>query len=284
MEKALPEIYSGLSTQNVLALAEGIMTTDSYPKIRSAKVGTGILSGVAKGAGMIEPNMATMLSFLMTDVQIERDKLRMLFSEAVDESYNTISVDHDQSTSDTALIFSSNLKPPVSDDVWRQALRDVCGQLARDVVRNGEGTAHVLEVEVSGALDKKTARAVGQAVVNSPLVKTAVFGNDPNIGRILAAVGSYLGNNAIPLDVSKLELDIGTLKVFHSGKFDLNGEKEDALFNYMKEAVMDEKKSFPPHEKAVHFHVRLGQGNSSAVVLGSDLSHEYISVNADYRS
>nr|WP_053335708.1 bifunctional ornithine acetyltransferase/N-acetylglutamate synthase [Salinispira pacifica] len=156
------------SADSLLAFARAIMTTDSYPKIRVRKVGRGRIVGVVKGAGMIEPDMATMLGFIFTDLQVPRDALREILKEAVDCSFNRISVDSDQSTSDMVLAFSSG-KIGVELEEFQREFTELCRDLSMDIVRNGEGTAHVMDIEVCGSQDPRLSREIGKAVANSPL-------------------------------------------------------------------------------------------------------------------
>jgi glutamate N-acetyltransferase/amino-acid N-acetyltransferase len=268
---------------NALSAAEGIMTTDAYPKVRTRKVGEGRITGIAKGAGMIEPNMGTLLVFLTTDIVLDRDEADAALRRVVERSFNRITVDSDQSTSDMALLLSSR-KHEAGLEEFARALEEVCVDLARDIVRNGEGTKHVLEVSVHGAASEKEAVAFGKAVCNSPLVKTAVFGNDPNVGRILMAVGDYAGNAGIDLDTDVLEIAIGGTPVFTRGAFGLTDEIEKSLFDYLTEAAFDTSGGFPPHQRNVEMTLSLGRGSAEAVVWGSDLSYDYVKENADYRS
>jgi glutamate N-acetyltransferase/amino-acid N-acetyltransferase len=285
MIAALPGLVEALHGGHCADAARAIMTTDSYPKLRSAAVGGGRLVGFAKGAGMIEPNLATMLVFLLTDFKIPRNVLRRILKQTAEETFNCISVDGDQSTSDTVLLLSSGKGPEISEDEFVRVLRDVCSGLARDIVRNGEGTGHVMRVRVSEARSFELARAFGKAVVNSPLVKTAVFGNDPNVGRIVSALGDYAGNSGIELDTKKIGISLGNESIFEGGAFRLDQEKEKRLSSCLALAGMDTKeKKYPPHDRTVDIDVRLGEGGSEAVVYGSDLSYDYVRENADYRS
>lgn len=284
MREALPRLVKSSHKGSMLKLAQSIMTTDSFPKMRSVKVGDGIISAVVKGAGMIEPNMATMLAFILTDLDVGRDLLRESLSEAVEQSFNRISIDSDQSTSDSVFILSSGEKSSVSKADFKKALVQLCNDLASDVVRNGEGTSHVMRVQINGFSDDLIAVGAAKAIVNSPLVKTALFGNDPNVGRFISALGDYCGNNDIELDRSSLSLTLGSEEVFRSGQFCLDEQKEDRLFHYLKEASLCvPSKGYPEHERFVEIKVSL-KGRGQAVVLGSDLSYEYIRENAEYRS
>ena len=280
--------------------ARAIMTTDRYPKVRSRRAGAATVTGIAKGAGMIEPSMATMpmatmLAFLLTDAAVDRDALQRLLDAAVRDSFNRISVDGDQSTSDMVLALASQRAAPVAEPALGAAIAGVCRDLAADIVRNGEGVEHVIRVAVRAPGTEEQAAAIGKAVVNSPLVKTAVYGCDPNVGRIVSAVGDHLGSLAAgaapPLAAADVRL--GGITVFRGGAFDLDGTKEAALAAYLRERRVDHTLPYPPHDGAVEIKVDFGAGASGplgrapvrqAVVLGADLSHGYVTENADYRS
>ena len=296
MAEALPRAVAGLQARSVLPAAEAIMTTDLYPKVRRAQVGPGSVVGIAKGAGMIEPSLATMLVFLLTDLDVPRAELRAALAEAVEGSFNAISVDSDTSTSDTVALLASGRRPRPDPAAFREALGRVCRDLAEDVVRNGEGVRHVMRVLVAGAPDPAAARAVGKAVVNSPLVKTAVAGNDPNVGRLLAAVGKAAGERGLALDPARLRLRLGGEPIFEGGAMRLDPEKERRLSAHLSGAELYPSRpaddgltfkpplDYPPHERCVELEVDLGPGAGSAEVLGADLTHEYVTENADYRS
>ena len=285
MKAALPALKESLQAATVLNVARGIMTTDLFPKVRAATAGEARIVGIAKGAGMIEPNMATLLVFILTDAKVERETLCRLHREAVGQSFNRISVDSDQSTSDMAILLSSGRKQISGNDDFRDALLSVYGALAEDVVRNGEGTGHVIRTVVRGAGDIGTAEAVGKAIINSPLVKTAAFGNDPNVGRIIMAAGDFLGTSKIKVDPGDITISIGGEVVFENGSFALDAEKEKRIFNHMKEAELDpDKNRYPAHDRRIEIELDLGAGKESAAVLGSDLSYGYVRENADYRT
>ncbi len=272
-------------SQSLLPVARGIMTTDTFPKIRSARCGSGTIVATAKGAGMIEPNLATMLVFILTDITISRLELHDTAAEIIDRTFNRISVDSDQSTSDMVLLFSSCRKRQVPRHEFIQALEEVCGPLAEDVVRNGEGTAHVVRVRVEGAGTDFLAVGYGKAVINSLLVKTAIFGNDPNVGRIIMALGDFAGSGDPSFDLQTVEIDLGGYPVFRNGAFRLDEEKERVLSDYLKDCALDyETTGYPQHDRKVEITVRLGRGAGEAEVLGSDLSYGYVGVNADYRT
>jgi glutamate N-acetyltransferase/amino-acid N-acetyltransferase len=295
MLSALPGVVAALRDASVLPAAEGIVTTDRYPKVRSAAVGAGRIVGIAKGAGMIEPNLATMLVYILTDLAAPRDALRAMLARAVDTSFNCISVDSDTSTSDTVVAVSSGRVPCPDPAAFEAALATVCGDLAEDVVRNGEGVRHVIRVQVTGAPDATQARALGKAIVNAPLFKCAVAGNDPNVGRLVQAIGKHVGEQAPALDVSRLRARLGGIEIFADGAFRLDPARETALVAHLKQAelyasappkdgVFTPPVDFPAHERCVEVDVDLGAGTGRATVLGGDLTHEYVSENADYRS
>jgi glutamate N-acetyltransferase/amino-acid N-acetyltransferase len=295
MIAALPAAVGALAPGSVLPAAEGIVTTDLYPKVRRADVGGGSIVGIAKGAGMIEPNLATMLVYLLTDIAVPRAELRQMLARATDASFNAISIDSDTSTSDTVVALSSGRVPFADWGAFERALHQVCRDLAEDVVRNGEGVRHVIRVTVREAASLGLARALGKAVVNGPLFKCAVAGNDPNVGRLIQAIGKHVGAHAPGTDLSGLRATMGGIEIFSGGVFRLNPEKEAALVAHLRSAelyasqvgpdgVFSAPIDFPPHERAVELEIALGNGAASATVLGGDLTHEYVSENADYRS
>jgi glutamate N-acetyltransferase/amino-acid N-acetyltransferase len=293
---SLPAAVGALAAGSIMPAAEGIVTTDLYPKVRRCSVGGGSIVGIAKGAGMIEPNMATMLVYLLTDLAVPRAELRRILAEAVEPSFNSISIDSDTSTSDTVALVSSGRVPCPDAGAFARALRSVCADLAEDVVRNGEGVRHVIRVTVVNAPDFASARALGKAVVNAPLFKCAVAGNDPNVGRLVQAIGKHVGTQAEGGDLSRMRMTLGGVEIFADGAFRLDPSKEAALVAHMRGAelyasappvngVFSAPVDFPAHERCVEIGVDLGgPGKASAVVLGADLTHEYVSENADYRS
>ncbi len=292
---ALPQAAGALAAGSVLPAAEGIVTTDLYPKVRRASVGRGSIVGIAKGAGMIEPNLATMLVYVLTDVVVPRDELRAMLARAVAESFNTISVDSDTSTSDTVVVLSSGRVPCDDLAAFERGLHQVCRDLAEDVVRNGEGIRHVIRVTVRNAASVVLARALGKAVVNAPLFKCAVAGNDPNVGRLVQAIGKHVGAHAPETDLSRLRARMGGIEIFAGGVFQLDPAKETALVAHLRsaelyasapprEGVFTAPIDYPPHERCVELEIEVGNGPASATVIGGDLTHEYVSENADYRS
>jgi glutamate N-acetyltransferase/amino-acid N-acetyltransferase len=297
MAAALPAAVASLQGASILPAADGIMTTDLYPKVRRAVLpGGATLVGIAKGAGMIEPNLATMLVYLLTDAAVPREELRAALAEAVEPSFNSMSIDSDTSTSDTVVLLASGAAGPVARGAFRAALGQVCRDLAEDVVRNGEGVRHVMRVRLTGAPDHAAARALGKAIVNSPLLKTAVAGNDPNVGRLVAALGKEAGARGIPLDPSRARLTLGGEVIVEGGLFRLDREKERRLTAHLLAAELYPQTpaadgitfrppvDYPPHERCVEIEAVVGDGPGRAEVLGADLTHEYVTENADYRS
>jgi glutamate N-acetyltransferase/amino-acid N-acetyltransferase len=272
------------------------MTTDLYPKVRRVELGGGSIVGFAKGAGMIEPDLATMLVYLLTDLDVPREALRSMLPAVMGPTFNAISIDSDQSTSDTVAVVSSRRVPCDDVRVFASALAEVCVLLAEDVVRNGEGVHHVIRCRVSGAPDVETARGVGKSVVNSPLVQCAICGNDANVGRLIMAVGKFCGAHGIELDASRLLISVAGIEVFSGGAFLLDPGVDARLTERLRHAAMYSSAppdargvfrppiDFPPHERVVDLDVDLGLGSAAFSVLGADRSHEYISENADYRS
>ncbi|HEX8252859.1 MAG TPA: bifunctional glutamate N-acetyltransferase/amino-acid acetyltransferase ArgJ [Thermoanaerobaculia bacterium] len=268
----LPDAVSRLSSGGIEALSHAILTTDVGPKVAQATFTIdgkrGRLVGVAKGAGMIHPNMATMLGFLMTDANIDAPALQRALKTAVDQSFNAISVDGDTSTNDTVVVLASGKLGNATDaDLadFQRALDTLCRELAWMIVRDGEGAVRVMELEVTGAKNDRDAKLAAHAIATSPLVKTALHGGDPNWGRILAAVG----RSGARFSLKKISLHAGTIALVTNGAPTSYSEKEAA-------------KVFA--RERVPLRVDLGNGNARAVVLSSDLGHDYVSLNADYRS
>jgi len=291
-EDVVPEAIKDMKSDSALDMAEAIMTTDRYPKVRSKTLSSGArIVAVAKGAGMIEPNMATMLCYILTDAAFPPNTpLNPILKSSMDVSFNCISVDSDESTSDTAVLISSS-KIPTDVNEFSNALTEVCKSLAGDVVRNGEGTGHVIQVTIqnyNGLFDDIQAKSIGKKIVNSPLFKCAVAGNDPNIGRLASAIGSYIGKLDYDVNVDNLSITLGGYDIFSKGSFVLDADKEITLSNYMEDAQLDEHGDFPSHQKCVEIVVDFGSDvedeDDKIVVWGSDLTAEYVSVNSDYRS
>jgi glutamate N-acetyltransferase/amino-acid N-acetyltransferase len=261
--------------------ARAIMTTDTYPKLATRKAeidGVEItINGIAKGAGMIAPDMATMLAFLFTDAAMEPQALRASLDPAVDETLNAITIDSDTSTSDMALIFATGRSaargaPRIADgnDLrlagFRLALHDVLHDLAHQIVKDGEGLTKFVTVKVTGAETKAAARAIAKSIANSPLVKTAIAGEDPNWGRIVAAVGKA-GEAA---DRDRLAIWLGDILVAKDGEV-APAYREALGAAYMK-------------QPEIAITVDVGVGKEAATIWTCDLTKDYIAINADYRS
>ena len=293
---ALPQAAAALQGTSILPAADGIITTDLYAKIRRAELAGGSIVAIAKGAGMIEPNLATMLVYLLTDLDVPREVLRESLARAVAATFNRMSIDSDTSTSDTVVALSSRAVPCPDHAAFDAALERVCGDICEDIVRNGEGVHHVIKVTVSGASDLGLATGVGKAIVNSPLFQCAVCGNDPNVGRLVMAVGKQVGATRPGLDLGRMRLTMGGHLLFSDGVFRLDPDVERHLVAHLSAAEMYTSTPpadgvtfvpphrFPPHERAVEIGVELGLGAIGCTILGADRSHEYISENADYRS
>ncbi|MBN2651564.1 MAG: bifunctional ornithine acetyltransferase/N-acetylglutamate synthase [Spirochaetales bacterium] len=282
MKSAVPTLVESIGG-NLLDLAQAIMTTDAYPKIVRRDFCGGSIAIVGKGAGMIEPNLATMLVYIMTDFCVDQAELEAKFPSIINESFNRISIDSDQSTSDSVYLLSSG-KKKVESDLFFKNLAEASLEMANSIVRNGEGTAHVIEVSVLNSIDKEFAASLGKAVVNSPLVKSAIFGNDPNVGRIVSSIGDFAGKTQ-NLDPSRMSVKIGDRVVFDNSSFLIDNDAEVYLNGYFRECSMPEQKGgFPPHFENLKITVDLRLGSESVKVFGSDLSYEYVRENADYRS
>jgi glutamate N-acetyltransferase/amino-acid N-acetyltransferase len=263
------------------AAARAIMTTDTYPKLatRKARLGAAdvVINGIAKGAGMIAPDMATMLSFVATDAPIAADVLQMLLTETATETFNCISIDGDTSTSDTLLAFATGTAArrgaaPIRDagdpalGAFRAAFHEVLHELALMVAKDGEGLSKFVTLEVTGAESRAAARRIGLAIANSPLVKTALAGNDPNWGRIVMAVGKS-GEAA---DRDKLAIWFGDIAVARDGEVHPNYREQQGA-EYFKRA-----------ELAIR--VDAGVGLAKSTIWTCDLTSDYVAINADYRS
>ena len=255
------EMQPGHLEQAALA----IMTTDSHPKMRCARVGDAVLVGIAKGSGMIEPNMATMLSYFMTDAKIAPDVLHRYLREAVEQSFNMVSIDTDTSTSDTVAIMANGLAGDVDLDTFRRTLRQMAVELAKELARDGEGATKLLEVAVDGAASRAQAKRVAKSIVNSPLVKTAVFGADPNWGRIAMAIGKC--EEQTSLVPEHISIAFGDLLVYQG-----EAMREDNLPLLQVYLQRDE----------VVIRVSLGLGDAHATVWGCDLTPDYVRINGTY--
>lgn len=267
MEKiraGLRGIRDDLKPNNLELAAKAIMTTDRYPKFISRPVGRAVIAGIAKGAGMIEPNMATMLVYLMTDAEVPAAALRPMLRRVVDLTFNALSIDTDTSTSDTVVLMANGLAGPAKLRPFENALNEVCEYLTREIARNGEGATKLITVNVGGAQTKAQAKRVAKSIVNSPLVKTAVYGCDPNWGRVIMAVGKTFEES---IDPSRVTIAFGDARVFELGA-PVNCDL-DALRTYLGQAE-------------IMITVDLGIGRASARVWGCDLTEGYIQENAYY--
>lgn len=279
IEAAIPHALSKLSEDNWSFAAEGIMTTDTLPKAFSERVelnGTVVtVTGISKGAGMIRPNMATMLGFLATDASIAPELLPVMVRKLADLSFNQITIDGDTSTNDSFVLIATHQAEhkqitsldSVDGAKLMAAMLRVSQKLAQAIVRDGEGATKFINVLVSGGKNSTECKKVAYAIAHSPLVKTAFYASDPNLGRILAAVG-YAGID--DLDQSKIDLYLDDVWVARQG-----GRHPD----YQESAgqkVMQQSE--------ITIHVVLGRGEATATVWTCDLSHDYVSINADYRS
>jgi glutamate N-acetyltransferase/amino-acid N-acetyltransferase len=246
--------------------AEGIMTTDTYPKALSASVGDATITWVAKGSGMIEPNMATMLSYIFTDAALDAPTLDRLLRRAVAVSFNMLSVDGDTSTSDTCAILANGLAGPVDEEAFSDALGAGSIRMTELLARDGEGAEHMLRVTVGGAADDADARRIAKSIVNSPLVKTMVHGADPNVGRLLMAVGKCFTSSIRP---ETTDAWINGHQVVQGGtRIDFD------------EAVVRAALAVD----TVDIEVNLGVGDGVATAYGCDLTKGYIDENAAYYS
>ena len=269
----LSELSDNLSGDGIEAAARAIMTTDTFPKGSGTTVlidGQPVhISGIAKGSGMIAPDMATMLVYIFTDAVIEQPALQTIVSALNNTTFNCITVDSDTSTSDTLLVAAtgaSGIRVSDSSVGFMEGLRQVMLDLAHQVVRDGEGATKFVEISVTGASSDADARTHAMAIANSPLVKTAIAGEDPNWGRIVMAVGK----SGAPADRDSLAIWFGDILVAKEGWVNPDYREEDAAA-YMKNPELE-------------IHVDLGLGGGTAVVWTCDLTHGYIDINADYRS
>ena len=277
----LDRLSADARPEGLMDAARAIMTTDTFPKAATARVKIGeaqvVINGIAKGAGMIAPDMATMLAFVFTDAAIAAPALQALLAKSVDRSFNCITVDSDTSTSDTLMAFATGAAerrgaPAISDPAdprlgpFKRALGKLLLDLAQQVVRDGEGARKFIEIKVEGAKSRKAAKRIAMAIANSPLVKTAAAGEDANWGRIVMAVGKA-GEKA---ERDKLDIHFGKIRVAHNGLRDPAYSEAEASA-YMKRRKIDIK-------------VNVGVGRATARVWTCDLTKDYVAINGDYRS
>ncbi|SFD62523.1 bifunctional glutamate N-acetyltransferase/amino-acid acetyltransferase ArgJ [Massilia yuzhufengensis] len=274
----LPAAISNLKADNWFNAAEAIMTTDTQPKAASRTVHIGehsvTMTGISKGAGMIKPNMATMLGYLAIDAKVAQPVLDQLVKYAADHSFNSITIDGDTSTNDSFIIVATGAGSLVVDsasgfefEALKDAVTDISRNLAQQIIRDGEGATKFMTITVEQGASVEECRKIAYSIAHSPLVKTAFFASDPNLGRILAAVG-YAGVD--DLDVTKLDLYLDDVWVAKSGGRNPDYKEEDGQ-RIMKQAE-------------ITVRVTLGRGEAAATVWTCDLSHDYVSINADYRS
>lgn len=247
-------------------VAMGIMTTDTVHKIESISIegSSAVIVGVAKGVGMIEPNMATLISMVFTDASVGADALDAIFRRVINRTLNCVSVDTDTSTSDTAIILANGAAGAVDLQAFETALESVLLELTKKIARDGEGAETLIEVRVDNARDSDQAKTVAKAIVNSPLVKTAIHGADPNWGRVAMAIGKC--SQYTDIDQEKVVIRFGTQEVYPT-QVDESGLEQ--LSSYMR-------------GDDVLIHVSLHTGNAAAMVWGCDLTDGYVRINADY--
>ena len=271
MLKSHDLLLKGLAREKGSSVAEAIMTTDTVPKARAAKFTCAnreyTIAGVAKGSGMIAPDMATLLSFIITDASVGKNDLDKIFKGAVDKTFNSITIDGDTSTNDTAIILSPVSDAPITGgkdlQEFTEALEYILSELAEMLMFDGEGVTKVVRVNVTGAADNREAVLIAKSVSNSLLVKTAIFGNDPNWGRIACAAG-YSGAE---VEESLLSIFIEDIALF------LKGKTEDVDYSIPSEIL---------NRKSYNINIHIGIGKGEASILTSDLSYDYVRINAEY--
>ncbi len=279
LRAGLPACRERLAAGNWFEAAQAIMTTDTLPKAASRRLELGgetvTVTGIAKGAGMIRPNMATMLGFVATDAAVSRTALERLVKEAADASFNCITVDGDTSTNDSFVLIATGRagNVPIDDSacaaygVLREAVTAVAARLAQAIVRDGEGATKFISIVVENGRDQAECKSVGYAIAHSPLVKTAFFASDPNLGRILAAIGNA---GIADLDVAPIRLWLDDVLVASGGGRDSGYREEDGA-RVMK-------------QPEITVRVDLARGAAAATVWTCDFSYDYVKINADYRS
>ena len=279
IKQVLPELLNNLSEASWLQTAQAIMTTDTIPKAVSTQVNIAgemiSITGVAKGSGMIKPNMATMLSFIATDANITKEVLDKVLLDAVNKSFNRITVDGDTSTNDACALFATGKANNVIIDSFdtddyleiEKAVIKVCQQLAQAIVRDGEGATKFISIEVNGGNDNKECLAVAYKVAESPLVKTAFTASDPNWGRILAAVGNA---DIEDLDINKVNIYLDDVCIVEKGS--------------RSKTYTEEKGKAVMLQEEIKLSVKLDRGKYKEEIWTTDLSHEYITINAEYRT
>lgn len=272
----IPSLAENLGTSSIKDAAHAIMTTDTFPKIIIKKIKiqnkTAVVAGICKGAGMICPNMATMLCFIFTDLAVAQKTLNKALKDSVNKSFNRITIDGDMSTNDTVLLMANGMagnseltEKSVDYKTFKKTLDEITYELSKLIVKDGEGASKFVEVEVKGASSEKDAEKAAFAVANSNLVKTAIYGNDANWGRIIAAIG-YSG---IEFDEEKVFIQLGNIKVASKG---ISTGKDKNANKYLGK------------NKEIKIIINLNKGKASAKVLTCDLTEKYIKINAEYRT
>lgn len=278
IKKGIPLLVKKLSASGGLKAVEAIMTTDTTPKVSAVEYKCGgksiRIGGIAKGSGMIYPRLATMLSFITTDIAISHGLLKIALKESVNRSFNMITVDNDTSTNDTVIILANGLagnrhitdKRSKEFNLFLEALIYVSTALAKMVVKDGEGATKFVEINVDGAVNYEDAKRIAFSIANSNLVKTALFGEDPNWGRIICAAG----NSGVRFNLGKIGLSIGKQKILEDGNL-VKRDWEGKVRGILK-------------QREIAIALNLKMGNAKASVWTTDLSHDYVSINASYRS
>ncbi len=274
----VPALIESLGADNWLQAAQAIMTTDTSLKAVSKSLEindkTVTITGMTKGAGMIEPNMATMLAFVATDAGISNDSLQSILNDAAKNSFNSITVDGDTSTNDSLILMATGKSEVNVDELEKDqqtlvidAIREVCQELAQAIIRDAEGATKFVTIKVDSAPDYSYAKEIAYSVARSPLVKTALFASDPNWGRFLMAIGKAPVKD---LDVSKLSLYLGKIQLIENGE--------------PVESYSEEQGQVEMNKEEISIRIELNAGEETATVWTSDLSHEYVTINAEYRS
>ena len=278
IKNGLPDTVKNLDPAHWFDAAEAIMTTDIAPKGASRRIKIQdreiFISGVSKGSGMIHPNMATMLSFIATDASINQSLLDKLLKEVTQQSFNCITVDGDTSTNDSFILIATGhagnreiIEEDNDYEILKAAILEVAIELAQAIVRDGEGATKFITIQVESGLDNAECRKVGFAIAHSPLIKTAFFASDPNLGRILAAIG-YAGIES--LDISKIELYLGDFLVAEKGG------RATSYTEHQGQEVMKHSE--------ISMRILLNRGHAKATIWTCDFSYDYVKINADYRS
>ncbi|NMM24298.1 MAG: bifunctional glutamate N-acetyltransferase/amino-acid acetyltransferase ArgJ [Phycicoccus sp.] len=264
VRKHLDSLQWPFEESDFAAAALAIMTTDTRLKLHTARVGEARIVGIAKGVGMIEPDMATMLAFVCTDAAMDPEQLDATFRAVVDRTFNSVSIDSDTSTSDTAAIFANGLAGAVDPVAFEDALSQVCLALVRDIASDGEGAGRLIVVDVDGARDGAQAKRVGKSIVNSPLVKTMVHGSDPNWGRVTMAIGKC--QDDLDIDPERVRIAFGGIEVYPD---EAGGAALEAVESHLR---LDE----------VRIGVDLGIADGTWTVYGCDLTEDYVRLNSSY--